>query len=286
MGRLRDRMEQDLILRRLSPGTRRNYLIHCRKFAAHYGRSPEELGETEIREYLLYLIEVEQTSCSNYRQVLAALKFLYTVTLSQPWRVQRIPFPRREPPRLPEVLRPDQLRALFTALRQLKYRALLLSCYGGGLRISEACQLRVQDIDSKRMVLRVWYAKGHKPRYTVLSRRLLTVLREYWKLQRPADWLFPGRGKSGHVSAATVRAAFRHAREAAGLPAKGYTPHTLRHSFATHLMEQGTPLVVIQALLGHSTLRTTATYTRVCTDHIGRVKSPLDVLPPLAPRRS
>jgi site-specific recombinase XerD len=285
MGQLRDRMEQDLILRQLSPATRRNYLLYCRKFAAHYGRSPEELGAVEIREYLLYLIQVEQISHSTYRQIVAALKFLYTVTLSQPWAVERIPLPRHRRDSFPEVLRQDQLLVLFRALRRLKYRALLMTCYAAGLRISEACQLRVEDIDSKRMVLRVRYAKGGKQRYTVLSPRLLEVLREYWKHERPRQWLFPGQGKTGHVIPETIRRVFRQACEEVGL-GRWCTPHTLRHSFATHLLENGTELVVIQALLGHSTMRTTTTYTHVRTDHIGRLQSPFDLLPPSESERS
>ncbi len=283
MGRLHDRMEQDLILRQLAPSTRRNYLLYCRKFAVHYGRSPEELGETEVREYLLYLIQVEQTSYAAYRQVVAALKFLYTVTLGQTGVVERIPFPRHQRNNFPEVLRQDQILRLFAALRRLKYRALLMTCYAAGLRISEACQLRVQDIDSQRMVIRVRYAKGNKQRYTVLSPKLLKILREYWKHDRPEDWLFPGRGRSGHVTPPTVRRAFRLACEEVGLK-RWCTPHTLRHSFATHLLESGTELVVIQALLGHNSPGTTSTYAHVRTDHIAKVTSPFDFLPPPQPR--
>ncbi len=283
MGDLRNRMEQDLILRNLSPSTRRNYLLYCRKFAAHYSRSPEELGEAEIREFLLYLIQVEQVSYSTYRQILAALKFLYKVTLSREWEVQRIPFPRYRRNTFPEVLRQDQLVELFAAFRGPKYRALLMTCYAAGLRISEACQLRVQDVDSKQMVLRVRYAKGSKQRYTVLSKHLLAMLREYWKLDRPPEWLFPGQGKSGYVSADAVRKAFRRACDEVGL-GKWCTPHTLRHSFATHLLESGEQLVVIQALLGHTTIKTTSGYTHVRTDHIRSVKSPFDCLPFSAPR--
>lgn len=278
MGRLRDRMEQDLILKQFAPSTRRNYLLYCRKFAAHYGRSPEELGETEIREYLLHLIQVEQVSYATYRQIVAAVKFLYTVTLGRPGLVERIPFPRHRRNSFPEVLRQDQIVQLFAAIRRLKYRALLMTCYAAGLRISEACQLRVEDIDSTRMVLRVRYAKGSKQRYSVLSKRLLQLLREYWKQQRPVEWLFPGQGKSGHVVPDTVRQVFRKAADAVGL-GRWCTPHTLRHSFATHLLENGTELVVIQALLGHNSLKTTATYTHVRTDHIGELQSPFDFLP-------
>jgi integrase/recombinase XerD len=283
MGQLRDRMEQDLILRRFSPATRRNYLLYCRKFAEHYWRRPEELGEAEIRAFLLHLIQSEQVSYSTYRQVLAALKFLYTVTLARPWEVERIPFPRDRRRRLPGVLRQDQLVELFAALRRPKYRALLMSCYAAGLRIGEACPLRVDDIDSHRMVIRVRYAKGSKERYTVLSRGLLAVLREYWKIDRPPEWLFPGRGSCGHVVPETVRWVFRKACQQVGL-GKWCTPHTLRHSFATHLLESGTELVVIQALLGHSTIRTTTTYTHVRTDYIRKVTSPFDFLPPSAGR--
>ncbi len=279
MGDLRNRMEQDLILRNLSPSTRRNYLLYCRKFAAHYSRSPEELGEEEIREYLLHLIQVEQVAYSTYRQILAALKFLYTVTLGQTGVVDRVPFPRHRRKSFPEVLRQDQIVQLFAALRRLKYRALLMTCYAAGLRISEACQLRVEDIDSTRMVLRVRYAKGSKQRYSVLSARLLRVLREYWKHDRPVDRLFPGQGKSGYVTPTTVRQVFRKACDQVGL-GRWCTPHTLRHSFATHLLEHGTELVVIQALLGHNSPGTTAIYTHVRTDHIRQVTSPFDILPP------
>ena len=278
MGQLHDQMEQDLILKQLAPSTRRNYLLYCRKFAAHYGRSPEELGEAEIREYLLHLIQVEQVSYATYRQIVAAVKFLYTVTLGRPGLVERIPFPRHRRKSFPEVLRQDQILQLFSAIKRLKYRVLLMTCYAAGLRISEACQLQVEDIDSTRMVLRVRYAKGGKQRYTVLSERLLQLLREYWKHDRPVEWLFPGQGKSGHVMPATVRQVFRKAADAVRL-GRWCTPHTLRHSFATHLLENGTELVVIQTLLGHSSLKTTATYTHVRTDHISRLQSPFDVLP-------
>ncbi len=281
MGRLRDRMEQDLILRRLSPATRRNYLMYCRNFAAHYARSPEHLGQAEIREFLLYSIQVEQVSYATYRQLLAALKFLYTVTLTRAGEVERIPFPRHRRQSFPEVLGQDKLLELFEALRRPKYRALLMSCYAAGLRISEACALQVRDIDSRRMVIRVRYAKGDKQRFTVLSRQLLIALREYWKIDRPQQWLFPGAGKSGYVTPETVRRVFRNAREQVGL-GKWCTPHTLRHSFATHLLESGTELVVIQALLGHSSIKTTTCYTHVRTDHIAKVTSPFDFLPPAA----
>ena len=277
MGRLKSRMEQDLILKNYSPATRRNYLLYCRKFAAHFGRSPEELGEDELREYLLYILQVEQVSYSTYRQVLAALKFLYRVTLGKPWTVDRIPFPKRRERPFPDVVGHDDLLELFSCMKSIKYRALFLTCYAAGLRISEACSLRVEDIDSGRMVIRVRYAKGSKQRYTILCPKLLEVLRVYWKIHRPPEWMFPGRGKSPHLCTNTARQVFRDARDRAGL-GRWCTPHSLRHSFATHLLESGTQLVVIQALLGHRNIRTTAVYTHVQTDHVAGLKSPLQAI--------
>ena len=190
MGRLRERMEEDLKLRRLSASTRKIYVLYCRKFAAHYRHSPEELGEAEIRAFLLHLIDVEQVSHATYRQAVAALKFLYTVTLGRGWEVERIPFPKGQR-RLPVVLSAEEVRALLRAVRSLKYRAVLMAAYGGGLRIMEACRLRVDDIDSREMVIRVRDGKGGKDRYTLLSWQLLRVLRQYWRAQRPAIGIVP-----------------------------------------------------------------------------------------------
>src|SRR5215470_1019673 len=155
MGQLRDRMEQDLKLKGVSPATIRNYLLYCRKFAAFYMRSPEELGASEIRAFLLHQIEVEQLAYASYRQVYAALRFLYSVTLGRPGEVSRIPFPKRRPLALPKVLTVDELTAFFAALRRAKYRALFMTCYAGGLRLKEVCHLQVPDIDSARMVIHV-----------------------------------------------------------------------------------------------------------------------------------
>src|SRR6516162_5424137 len=179
MGQLRDRMEQDLKLKGVSPATIRNYLLYCRKLAAFFMRSPEELGAAEVRSFLLHQIEVEQLAYGSYRQVYAALKFLYSVTLGRPEAVSRIPFPQRQPRSLPKTLTVEELTAFLTAIRKPKYRALFMTCYAAGLRLSEVCHLRVQDIDSQRMVLRVRHGKGGKERLTVLSPRLLEVLRTY-----------------------------------------------------------------------------------------------------------
>jgi len=278
MGQLHDRMEQDLVLKGLSPATRRNYLLYCRKFAAHYRRSPEELGEMEIRSFLLHLIQIEQVSYATYRQVLAALKFLYTVTLDRAWEVQRIPFPRYRRRKLPQVPHREQLLGLFRALRSVKYRAILITCYASGLRIGEACRLRPEDIDAARRVIRVQQGKGCKERYTLLPQRLLDMLRCYWRLYKPQGWLFPGGTEAGHICPDTVRQVFRKARDEAGL-GRWCTPHTLRHAFATHLLEAGTDLVVLQALLGHASIKTTSIYTHVSLAHLQKTPSLLEQWP-------
>jgi site-specific recombinase XerD len=279
MGQLRDRMEQDLVLKGFSEKTRRNYLYYCGRFAAHFNRSPADMGEAEIREYLLMRRNEDQVAHSTYRQIWAALKFLYSVTLQRPWAVESIPGPRNRPPRLPRVCNSDQLLKLFSCLQNPKYRALFMTCYGSGLRISEACQLKVEDIDSKRMVIRI-RGKGDKDRYTILSPRLLTMLRTYWSLARPKEYLFPGKDPKKPITPESARQAFVAARGKANLGA-WCRPHVLRHSFATHLLEAGTDLLVIKALLGHTSIRTTCLYTHVSTEHLSKVVSPLDRLPEL-----
>ena len=283
MGTLRNRMEEDLRLKGFCPATRRNYLLYCRRFAAHYRRSAEELGEAEIRRFLLHLIQVEQVAYATYRQILAALKFLYTVTLDRPWEIERIPFPKHRRRKFPQVPKREELLALLRALKRPKYRAILMSCYAAGLRVGEACRVRVEDIDSDRMVLRVPEGKGGKERYTILSPRLLEMLRTYWRIYRPRHWMFPGGTPDGHISPDTVRQVFAKARDQAGL-GRWCTPHTLRHAFATHLLDRGTDLVVIQTLLGHGSIKTTSVYTHVSIDRIQKTRSPLEDLPPLDPR--
>jgi site-specific recombinase XerD len=247
-------------------------------------RSPEDLGEAEVRSFLIHQIEVDQLAYSSYRQLYSALKFLYGITLQRPEVVGQIPFPKRPPTRLPKVLTATELTAFFTALDDAKYGAILMTCYAAGLRISEACGLRIVDIDSRRMVIRV-LGKGGKERWTVLSPRLLNVLRAYWQLQRPDSWLFPGSRPGRSVTADSVRRAFHAACAKAGLPF-GYSPHSLRHSFATHLLDVGTDLVLIQTLLGHESIRTTSRYTHVSLERIHKAQSPLDLLPLPASKES
>jgi len=277
MGKLRDRMEADLRLRNLRPGTQANYLGNARAFAAYHRRSPAEMGWEEVRSFLLHLREVKGLSPSTQKVYVAALKFLYTVTLDRP-EVVRPFFMPKVPQNLPEILSGSEVEALLGAVRDLKYRAVLMTTYGAGLRISEACGLHIEDIDSKRMLIRVQKGKGGRQRYTILGERLLTVLRTYYKHDRPGGpYLFPGGRENTPLSPDSVREVLRKAAKAAGL-SKRVTPHILRHSFATHLLESGADIRVIQVLLGHRSIQTTTGYAQVSTRHIARTQSPLDLL--------
>lgn len=275
MGQLRNRMETDLKLAGYSPSTRKIYLIYARLFAKHFMRSPAEMGEDEVKQYLLHMVEEKKCSRETLRQVRSALKFLYTTTLKRPVEVEHIPVPRRHH-RLPTVLSGTEVQRLIDAVESPKYRAIVMCQYAGGLRISEACRLRPEDLDSKRMLIHIRDGKGNRDRYTVLSQRLLAFLRDYYRMHRPKGWLFPGMG-DGHVSPSATRLVFRAAVSKAGI-SKKVTPHVLRHCFATHLLESGVDVTVIQALLGHGSVQATAVYTHISVEHIGRVKSPLDLL--------
>lgn len=277
MGQLRDRMQADLKIGGYSPSTQKVYLLYARQFAAHFMRSPAEMGADEVRQFLLHRLEERKISRETLRQVRSALRFLYGVTLNRPIEVEWLPPPRRQKP-LPVVLSGSEVLALLEAVQLLNHRAILMSMYGGGLRISEACRLRVEDIDSKRMLIHIRNGKGAIDRYTFLAERLLHDLRDYWRHTRPSSgWMFPGRTASRHLSTESVRKVFRKATVAAGIK-KAVTPHVLRHSFATHLLESGTDVTVVQAVLGHRSLRTTEVYTHISLEHIARTRSPLDVL--------
>ena len=276
MGQIRERMEADLKLAGYTPSTRKVYLLYARLFVKHFMRSPEEMGEDEIRAFLLHLIEERKASRGTIRQVRAALTFLYTNTLRRSQDVAYIPVMRQQH-RLPEVLSGREVDALLEAIVSPKYRAILMALYGGGLRIAEACRLQVEDIDSKRMVIRVRAGKGGKDRYTLLPVRLLNDLRTYWAMFRPRPWLFPGHTEAGHASPDTVRLVFRQVLAASGIKKK-VTPHVLRHCFATHLLESGNDINLVKVLLGHGSLRATEVYAHVSVEHIARTTSPLDLL--------
>ncbi len=273
---LRRRMIEDMQLRNFAPGTVSVYVNCVARFARHFGKSPELLGPEDVRAYLLHLIEQRRSSWSYYNQNLQALRFLCNVTLGRDWVLKHLVCPKR-PKRLPVVLSGEELVQFFAAIDGLKHRASLMTAYAAGLRVSEVAALRVEDIDSRRMVIRVRQGKGSKDRYVMLSPKLLELLRTYWKMARPRVWLFPGSDPERPITTSAVRKACQRAREAAGL-GKHVTVHTLRHSFATHLLEAGTDLRTIQVLLGHHSPRTTAVYTHVSPAAVRATTSPLDRL--------
>lgn len=276
---LRQRMIEDMKLRNLAPRTIAVYTTRAAAFARHFGRSPEVLGREEIRSFLLYLVREKHVSWSVYNQTVAALRFLYEVTLDRHGVMVRVPCPK-QPKKLPTVLSLDEMARFFGAVLGVKHRAILMTAYAAGLRISEVVALRVDDVDSQRMILRVRQGKGRRDRNVMLSPRLLALLREYWKVAKPTEWLFPGEVPGRPITAGSVHRICVQAARAAGL-GKHVTIHTLRHSFATHLLEAGTDIRTIQVLLGHRNLKTTAVYTHVSPTAVEATRSPLDRLGPL-----
>jgi integrase/recombinase XerD len=284
MGQLRDRMEADLRLRNLRPSTQECYLRCARKFAAYHMRSPAEMGTAEVRDFLVHLRDERHVGPSTIKGYVAALKFLYANTLDRPEVVRPWLQPRVEH-KLPVVLSREEVEALLNGIESIKYRAVLMTAYGSGLRIGEVCRLQVGDVDSARMLLHIREGKGGRDRYALLSPVLLEILRTYWRAERPSGpYLFPGQKADTHLTAESVRAVQHKVAKECGL-SKRATPHTMRHSFATHLLEDGTDIRIIQALLGHRSIRTTQVYTHVSPEYIRRVKSPLDTLRVKSPRR-
>jgi integrase/recombinase XerD len=269
-------MLEDLQIRRYSPTTIRLYLRAVAEFAKHFGRSPDQLGAEHIRRFQLFLIKEKKVSLSSYIQMICALRFFYTQTLNQKVAIERIPFPRGEK-KLPLILSREEVKKLLDSTHHLRHRTLLATMYGCGLRVSEVAHLKVGDIDSVRNVLWVRQGKGSKDRQTLLPGKLLKLLRTYWRTKRPADWLFPSSNPIHPISPKAIFLACRSATQAAGL-SKAIHPHSLRHAFATHLLEAGTNLRTIQILLGHARLETTARYLHVADVAVRSTASPLDSL--------
>jgi site-specific recombinase XerD len=279
---LRRRMADDMSLRNLSPATQRSYLHAVTKFSRYFGCSPDRLGLEDVRAFQVHLVS-QGISWPALNQTVCALRFFYGVTLDREEIPERIAY-ARTPRKLPAILSADEVVRFLEAVPSLKARAALTTAYAAGLRASEAVSLRVADIDSGRMVIQIRHGKGAKDRTVMLSPQLLAILRTYWRLARPRDWLFPGRGPDKPIDVQVLHAACRSATKAAGL-VKQVSVHTLRHSFATHLLESGVDIRIIQVLLGHSSLATTARYTQVATTTIAATRSPLDrlsleVMPP------
>ena len=276
MTALRRRMIEDMTLRNFAPHTIQVYVERVVTFARYYNVSPQDLGPEQIRAYLLYLVQQRHVSWSYFNQARCALQFLYRVTLGKDWVVEAVACPKQQK-KLPIILSLDELVRFFKAVTNLKHRAILMTTYAAGLRLSEVRHLRVDDIDSQRMVIRIRQAKGHKDRYVMLSPRLLAILRQYWKAVRPRNYLFPGADPDRPINPRTVQQVCRTALRAAGIKKK-VSVHALRHSFATHLLEAGTDLRTIQILLGHQNLGTTARYLHVSTAALKATHSPLDAL--------
>lgn len=273
---LRQRMLEELQRRNYSSRTIRLYLRHVAEFAKHFHRSPDQLGAEDIRQYQLFLIQEKKLAWSSYNQIVCALRFFYAKTLKRAFLLEDIPFPRKEQ-RLPLILSQEEVARIVTVPPHLKSRALLMTIYAAGLRRSEAAHLRVNDIDSARMTITVRQGKGQKDRVVMLSPVLLEILRQYWRHNKPKQWLFPGDNPDQPISDNDVFAVFHNAVRRAGITKK-VSPHSLRHSFATHLLESGIDLRTIQILLGHRSLKTTARYLHVSQQHMRVTGSPLDGL--------
>lgn len=276
MGRLHDRMKMDMELKNLSPRTIKTYLCWMKQYTIHYGKSPDQLGDEEIRDYLYYLLKGKKASQSSMNQAYSALKFFYEKTLQREWNGSKIPR-SKVPKKLPVVLSQDEVLRIFSATKNLKHLAALMVIYSGGLRVGEAVKLKLSDIDRERMSIRVRQGKGAKDRYTILGERALEVLREYWHAYHPQDWLFPGKKAGNYLSVSSIQCAFRGSLSKTRISKKA-SVHTLRHSFATHLLEHGIDLYFIQRLLGHTSSKTTSVYIHVARKNIASLKSPIDFL--------
>ena len=276
MSQLRRMMIQDLRIRNYSPTTIDKYVRCVRQFAAYFGKSPDKLGVAHIRGYQVHLVEEKRLSWKYLNVNVCALRFLYKVTLQRNEVIRHIPYAKGEK-KLPIVLSPEEVAKILVAPPNLKHRAILSTIYACGTRVQETSMLKVRDIDSQRMLILVARGKGRKQRYVPLAKRLLKLLREYYKTQRPEYWLFPGQKREYPITCDTIRSILRGARCATRIH-KPVTPHTLRHSYATHLLEAGENMRTIQVLLGHSNLKTTSLYTHVSPQHLQKTPSPFDLL--------
>jgi site-specific recombinase XerD len=281
MTSLRQRMLEDMAIRNLAENTQSSYIQQIIAYARHFHRSPEALGPEEIRAYQLHLTQTRKLSVSSISVATGALRFLYKVTLKRPWAIDEIPMPKR-PFKLPVILSREEVMHFLDSIDSIKHRAILTTAYAAGLRVSEATHLKVTDIDSQRMMLRVDQGKGGKDRLVMLSPRLLETLRTYWRSAHPTLWLFPGDPPDQPITRSAVELACQKAHRASGVT-KPITPHSLRHAFATHLLESGTDVRTIQLLLGHRSLATTSMYLKVAATTVCATISPFDLLPQVQP---
>lgn len=253
MTSLRQRMLEDMRIRNLAVKTQEAYVQQVSLFARYFNQSPERLGPEQIRAYQLYLATEKKLTPGSIHIAVSALRFLYRVTLHKDWTLEDIIPAPKKPQTLPIVVSPEEVLQFLASVDSRKHRAILTTCYGAGLRVSESMALTVPCIDSKRMVVRVEQGKGMKDRYVMLSPKLLEILREWWRVERPRHWLFPGDMPGQHISPSAVQLECRKAHRICKI-SKPITPHSMRHAFAVHLLEQGTDVRTIQLLLGHRSL--------------------------------
>jgi site-specific recombinase XerD len=271
-------MTEDMQVRNLALNTQMSYVQQVSLFARHFNKSPDQLGPEDIRAYQVYLTNEKKLAPGSILIAVAALRFLYKVSLKKDWTFEDvIPAPKK-PQKLPVVLSPEEVLQFLECVGSTKHRAILTTCYAAGLRISEAVRLKPTDVDSQRMVIRVDQGKGRKDRYVMLSPKLLDTLRSYWRAVQPKGWLFDGDVPGQPISTSAVELACQKARRLSGI-GKPITPHSMRHAFAVHLLESGTDVRTIQLLLGHRSLATTARYLRIATSKVCSTSSPLDLLP-------
>jgi integrase/recombinase XerD len=275
MGELGRKMKMDMELKNLSLRTIQTYLSWMKSFTLHYGRSPEKLGDDDIRNYLYFLLKEKGVAQASINQAYSALKFFYQTTLGRSWNEEKIPR-SKVPKKLPVVLSKEEVRDIFSSTSNLKHLAIFMTIYSGGLRISEATHLKPEDIDSKRMSIKV-RGKGDKERYTLLGEKTLDILRTYWQVHRPLEWLFHSKVPGQPISTSSVQRSFKDSLHKSGVKKKA-SVHTLRHSFATHLLESGVDIIYIQRLLGHTSTKTTSIYLHVTRKGVARIKSPIDLL--------
>jgi len=284
MGVFRDAMAEAMALRGFAPKTRTAYLSWIRRLVQFSRALPDQLTNEQVRRYLLHLTQERKLSFSTFNQALNAVRFFFIEVLKRPLVLEGLRYQR--PPRLlPVVLSREEVVRLLDATAELRERALLETAYATGMRVSEVVRLRLADIDSERMAIRVEQGKGHKDRYVMLSPSLLSTLREYWRATKPRVFLFPGMGGKKPLDVSVAQRIFGQAKQRARID-KRVSFHSLRHSFATHLLEDGANMRTIQVLLGHRSLETTQRYAHVSEDSLHRTQSPLDRLrkPPVIPR--
>lgn len=274
MSKLKEQMKADLQLIGITPKTQNIYLREVSNLAKYFNKSPEQLEESEVKEYLLHLLNERNLSQGTYRFYVAGIKFFYRTTVKREQVVANIRYPKRKNT-LPIVLDISEVEALFTVTENIKHKAILMITYSSGLRISETSRLKITDIDSKRMMVRVEQGKRSKDRYTILSQTALECLRQYWREYRPKEWLFEGTKEDTHITVSSITQLFHKAKKRAGIM-KPASVHSLRHAFATHLIEAGTSLHHVQLLLGHRSPTTTTVYLHVSQLNLAQVTSPLD----------